>query len=115
MSIDMGKLAELEAINTKLRNGMIAAQRNAAQPGCDQLDAARPNKMVNQPPHYVVTLPNGTTVECVDIVEAVGMTHNVASAFEYIWRSDSKGTQVQDLRKAIWRLQREVDILERDE
>lgn len=63
---------------------------------------------VNHPPHYTQH-PSG--VECIEITEH--MNFNLGNATKYIWRSGLKkknnaGT-VQDLKKAIWYLNREID------
>ena len=65
---------------------------------------------VNHPPHYNQH-PSG--VECIDVVEH--MTFNCGNAVKYIWRAGLKdgASNTQDLRKAIWYLQREVNKLEK--
>ena len=57
---------------------------------------------VNHPSHY--RHPSG--VECIDVVEH--MNFNLGNAMKYIWRHESKGG-VEDLRKAIWYIGREID------
>ena len=59
--------------------------------------------LVNHPPHYNKH-PSG--VECIDVVEH--MDYNLGNAMKYIWRADHKGSALQDLRKAIWYLDREI-------
>lgn len=63
---------------------------------------------VNHPPHYNAH-PSG--VECIDIVEH--MSFNVGNAIKYLWRADEKGAPLQDLRKAAWYVQREIERRER--
>jgi hypothetical protein len=58
---------------------------------------------VNHPPHYT-SHPSG--VECIQIVEHMGF--NLGNALKYIWRADLKGSAVDDLRKAVWYIQREI-------
>jgi len=58
---------------------------------------------VNHPDHYNAH-PSG--VECIDVVEHMGF--NTGNAIKYIWRSDHKGNAVEDLQKAAWYLQREI-------
>ena len=66
--------------------------------------------MVNHPPHYN-THPAG--IECIDVVE--WLPFNVGNAIKYLWRAPhkSKGTststELQDLKKAIWYIQREIE------
>jgi hypothetical protein len=59
---------------------------------------------VNHPKHYNKH-PSG--VECIDIAE--GFNFNLGSAIKYIWRAGMKPGEdaVDDLRKAIWYLDRE--------
>ena len=60
--------------------------------------------MVNHPPHYT-DHPSG--VECIQITEHMGF--NLGNAVKYIWRADLKGNAVQDLEKARWYIDRELD------
>lgn len=66
---------------------------------------------VDHPDHYN-RHPSG--VECIDIVEH--MSFNTGSAVKLIWRSGLKEDvpTIQDLRKAIWYLGREVERLARE-
>lgn len=58
---------------------------------------------VDHPEHYT-SHPSG--VECIQITEHMGF--NLGNAIKYIWRADLKGDAVEDLRKAAWYLQREI-------
>lgn len=59
---------------------------------------------VNHPAHYNAH-PAG--VECIDVIE--WMPANCANAFKYLWRCDLKHPAPdEDLRKAIWYLEREI-------
>ncbi len=67
--------------------------------------------MVNNPPHY----PGG--LECITVMEAVFGADAVRAyahlnASEYAWRSGKKGTEAEDLKKAIWYLKQEVELIE---
>lgn len=59
---------------------------------------------VNHPKHYTEH-PSG--VECITIAEHMGF--NLGNAIKYIWRADSKGNTLEDLKKAAWYLQREIE------
>ena len=63
--------------------------------------------MVNHPPHYT---SHPSNVECITITEHMGFC--LGNALKYIWRADLKGG-VEDLRKAIWYIEREIQRLER--
>jgi len=58
---------------------------------------------VNHPDHYNEH-PSG--IECIDVVEHYNF--NMGSALKYIWRADFKGSPIEDLKKAIWYLEREI-------
>lgn len=64
---------------------------------------------VNHPAHYT-SHPSG--VECIDVVEHMGF--NLGNAIKYIWRADEKGNALEDLRKAAWYVQREIERREKD-
>lgn len=66
--------------------------------------------MVNHPPHYET---NG--IECIDAMQASQGNEAVAhfcacNAFKYIWRHTHKGTDIQDLEKAVWYLNKAIEI-----
>ncbi|MBN46242.1 MAG: hypothetical protein CMH23_07190 [Methylophaga sp.] len=58
---------------------------------------------VNHPKHY-----NGhpSGVECIDVVEHMGF--NLGNAVKYIWRCDLKKDAIEDLQKAAWYIDREI-------
>jgi uncharacterized protein DUF3310 len=66
-------------------------------PGAEHGDA------VNHPAHYNKH-PSG--VECIQVVEHMGF--NLGNAIKYIWRADLKCDAVEDLRKAAWYVNREI-------
>lgn len=64
--------------------------------------------LVNHPPHYTAH-PSG--VECITITEHMGF--NLGNAVKYIWRADLKANAIEDLKKARWYLDREIDRRDR--
>lgn len=58
---------------------------------------------VNHPRHYTAN-PSG--VECIAVVEHMGFC--LGNAIKYIWRADEKGSDIEDLRKAAWYIEREI-------
>jgi len=62
---------------------------------------------VNKPPHYTAH-PSG--VECIQITEH--MNFCLGNALKYIWRAGLKQNEVEDLKKAVWYLNREIERLE---
>lgn len=63
---------------------------------------------VNHPKHYNAH-PAG--IECITVVEH--MSFCIGNAVKYLWRAGLKGSTVEDLRKAIWYIEREINRLER--
>lgn len=61
------------------------------------------NDVINQPTHYASTMPS-VKVECIDF--AKNMPFCQGNAFKYIWRAGHKDNAIQDLRKAMWYLDR---------
>lgn len=59
---------------------------------------------VDRPYHYTKH-PSG--VECITVAEH--MNFNLGNALKYIWRCELKINKAEDLQKAIWYLQREID------
>lgn len=62
--------------------------------------------MVNHPSHYTACR---ITLEPVDATEL--LPHPLASAVEYILRAPYKGSEKQDLEKAVWWLKRFRDVV----
>ena len=61
---------------------------------------------VKHPKHYT-SHPSG--IECIEVTEH--MNFNLGNAMKYIWRAGLKdeGLAVQDLEKAAWYLNREIE------
>jgi hypothetical protein len=62
------------------------------------------NDPVAHPRHYT-SHPSG--VECIQITEHMGFC--LGNAIKYIWRADLKNDDIEDLKKAAWYVQREID------
>lgn len=60
--------------------------------------------VVNHPPHYTAH-PSG--VECIQITET--MNFCLGNAVKYIWRADLKDDAIEDLKKAVWYVNREIE------
>ena len=63
--------------------------------------------MVNSPPHY-----KSGGIETIDFIEAKKLNYNLGNVVKYITRADLKGNRKQDLAKAMWYLQREINAEE---
>jgi len=73
----------------------------AADPAPAEPPAADP---VNHPPHYKTG-----GIETIDFIEAKGLNYRLGNVIKYITRSEHKGNRKEDLQKALWYLQREID------
>ena len=71
---------------------------------------------VNCPSHYTssnATCPNcGHRIECIDITRHMGFS--LGNAVKYVWRCDLKNNVIEDLRKAVWYIQDEIDKREKE-
>lgn len=71
----------------------------------EELKEAHSNyEQVAHPKHYC-SHPSG--VECIQVTE--WMNFNLGNAIKYIWRASLKGKELQDLKKAVWYIQREIE------
>ena len=59
---------------------------------------------VNHPWHYKVG-----GIETIDFIEAKNLGYNLGNVVKYITRADHKGNKLQDLQKAQWYLNREIN------
>jgi hypothetical protein len=67
-------------------------------------------EFVNHPQHYG---GGENTYEVIKVIEALEMDFHLGNTFKYIARAGKKGTdkEIQDLEKALWYLQRKIDLL----
>ena len=63
---------------------------------------------VNHPEHYT-SHPSG--VECIRVTEH--MNFCIGNAVKYLWRAGLKGDAVEDLKKACWYIEREIQRIEK--
>ena len=59
---------------------------------------------VNHPEHYKTG-----GIETIDFIEAKNLGYNLGNVVKYITRADHKGNKLQDLQKAQWYLNREIN------
>ena len=59
---------------------------------------------VNHPAHYT----HGG-IEVIDAIEAWNLGYHLGNVVKYVARAEHKGNYLQDLQKARWYLQREID------
>lgn len=61
---------------------------------------------VKNPIHY-----KGNGLEAIDVIESFNLNFRLGNAVKYILRADKKGNPKQDIKKAIWYLEREIQKL----
>lgn len=61
--------------------------------------------IINQPPHY----KSASGLECIDVIEAFGLGFHLGNTIKYILRAGKKGDRKEDLMKAKWYLEREIE------
>ena len=83
------------------KTGMWYLEKSEAK---SETPKAKSVDAVNHPPHYKQH-PSG--VECIAITEHMGFC--LGNAVKYIWRADEKGKDIEDLKKARWYIDREIE------
>lgn len=58
---------------------------------------------VGSPSHYTFS-----GIQPIDVIEAWGLGFHLGNVVKYVARADHKGASLQDLRKAAWYLNREI-------
>jgi hypothetical protein len=64
---------------------------------------------INSPMHYT-----RGGIETIDFIEAKGLNYNLGNAVKYISRAGYKLDTIEDLRKAVWYLSREIDRIKKN-
>ena len=64
---------------------------------------------INHPAHYTFG-----AIEVIDAIEAWNLGFHLGNVVKYVARAEHKGDKLNDLRKARWYLQRELDRLEQE-
>lgn len=67
------------------------------------------NSMVVHPKHYNAH-PSG--IECIEVVRHMGF--NLGNAVKYVWRADLKFDALEDLEKAVFYIQDEIEKRKRE-
>ena len=65
---------------------------------------------VNRPSHYA----EGRKYEPIAVIEDWSLGYHLGNALKYISRAGRKQNTIEDLRKAVWYVNREIDRLEGD-
>jgi hypothetical protein len=77
--------------------------------GLPNQQLSEPVEAVNHPRHY-----QGKKYEVIDIIEDFDLSFSLGNSIKYILRAGKKNElAVQDLNKAIWYLQREIERIKK--
>lgn len=68
-------------------------------------------EMVNHPSHY----QSKSGIEAIDVIEAFDLGFNLGNVVKYILRCGKKDSDIQELKKAKWYLEREISNRERSD
>ena len=93
-------------------NEKIKHYREAKGIGIGELDTKEDKKeMVDHPKHY-----NMGKYEAIDVIEDWELGFNLGNTVKYISRAGhkDKGKTIEDLKKALWYLDREIKRIEKE-
>lgn len=93
----------VDPINNSLM-GCGASYERENQKAHAEINRKAAADMVNHPPHYT-SHPSG--VECITITQHMGF--NLGNALKYIWRADLKKDAIEDMKKAVFYLNKEIE------
>jgi len=72
----------------------------------NSLPEEKPLQAVDHPSHYGGA---ENTYEAIKVIEAWNLGFNLGNVVKYISRAGKKGSKLEDLKKAQWYLNREID------
>jgi hypothetical protein len=112
VKVDRLKTNDVKWVNTwgSRGSGYLETERDKAVKAIEEFKMSDDNKpdFVNHPPHYTQH-PSG--VECIQVTEHFNFCRG--NAIKYIWRAGEKGSEIEDLKKAAWYINREIARLEK--
>ena len=108
MMCHLGKLATItveynDSYDIDLDGGMYFWTDEMFEPA-----APATKETVNHPSHY------NMGIEAIDYIESHNMNFNMGNVIKYVTRAKYKGTELEDLKKASWYLNREIENLEKE-
>ena len=68
------------------------------------------SEQVNHPQHY-----NAGKIEAIDVIEDWKLNFSLGCVIKYIYRAEYKDSTIQDLEKASWYLNREIQRRKNEE
>lgn len=73
-------------------------------PQDSRLFSCKPIDTINHPPHYT----HGA-IEAMDVIESWSLNFALGNVVKYVCRCDHKGDRLEQLQKASWYLNREIE------
>jgi hypothetical protein len=98
---ERGQISDLIALQTQIREEIQEKDLYGAR---KVMKEVQDREMVNHPDHY-----QGNKFEVIDVIEDYELGFSLGNAVKYILRAGKKDARKQDLKKAIWYIQREID------
>lgn len=62
------------------------------------------SEQINHPQHY-----NSGKIEAIDVIEDWGLNFSLGCVVKYLCRCEHKNSRIEDLKKAAWYLNREIE------
>jgi hypothetical protein len=97
-------MARIKFAETRYAKKLNSVPRKRGRPRKNPVSYTEDN--VNSPAHY-----KAGGIETIDFIEAKELGYNLGNVIKYVSRADHKGKKLEDLKKAQWYLNREVDNL----
>lgn len=99
----------ISAITEFVENKLDGAAVVATPEWAEKLEELKDiDEAVNHPSHY-----NAGKYEVIDVIEDWQLGFNLGNTVKYLARAKHKGKEKEDLEKALWYLEREIEELER--
>ena len=102
--------SSMPAVPADLVDAMVEAEKEASV-GLSSKPKHQPFQydLVDHPHHY-----QGNGMESIDVIEAFDLGFLLGNTVKYVLRAGKKDNEKQDLKKAIWYLQRRIQQLEKE-
>lgn len=86
------------------QEALMRRTRKALEEAQEKIEA---RQAINNPSHYTYA-----RVECIEIIEDLALPFHLGCAFKYLWRWNAKATPEENVRKAVWYLERWLELEE---
>ena len=101
--VDVGPIMTFQEAMNSVRDFSVR-DLNAKEDADFRQFGTLPKDMVNHPPHYTAG-----GIETIDFIEAKKLNYHLGQVIKYITRAEHKNNFLEDLKKAQWYLNREIE------